>query len=642
MCSTTVIGSRPEQQDRYVMAPSLLGGELSLFAVFDGTTGDYAAEWLRENCIPMLLSLDSYRVLGSLLPDNRQNPMLTQPILAHLIQDLYMRLDRQLLHWCHHQSATHPPDEAFKYDYTASTGVICLIHHPSAQLCVSHVADSHAVIAAPQPGARPGKDGAEGGVRPLISFSLTKSHKPDEREELVRINQAGGQLVYLHDQKPFIRGKDFRTKRKAIQLNYSRAFGSKDLKHSGLISVPDITMIPLRHAPKNSLAIKLQNGRNGGMGGAGTGTVAAVGSEDAKKILAGPSNSSKIGSTDSHPEKADGLSGAEDSPATHPGRGDSGSMGDTLSLGSNSSSDGERTSLTPTSQNDPVHDLEPVLVTIDNSYSIHSPSVPIINTGLSMGSNIGQPSAGLFNINDEEGANSVSDSESPQQTTKAMSVDELAKRQGVVDQSTMGNNTTTTAATTSSSTTTTTTAANGEINAADREKAELLEKYARIFAEDEHIRHNYPFPLYQTLNSFHEVNRLQHSPALRMVQGIVDIRALVIGSDGVFDVLTPTQSANTAFAQLARCLNLGCHQAPVMQHIPPGQLQQFISTHHDFLLKMRTKGAISIYPDFIAHALGTQDPQWNYSPSDAVVSQALLQHELRRSGDNVTCLVIFF
>ena len=25
MCSTTVIGSRPEQQDRYVMAPSLLG-----------------------------------------------------------------------------------------------------------------------------------------------------------------------------------------------------------------------------------------------------------------------------------------------------------------------------------------------------------------------------------------------------------------------------------------------------------------------------------------------------------------------------------------------------------------------------------------------------------------------------------------
>ena len=408
-----------------------------------------------------------------MLPDTRHNPMLTQPILAHLIQDLYMRLDRQLLHWCHHQSATHPPEEAFKYDYTASTGVICLIHHPSAQLCVSHVADSHAVIAAPQPGVRPGKDTYEGGVRPLISFSLTKSHKPDEREELVRINQAGGQLVYLHDQKPFIRGKDFRTKRKAIQLNYSRAFGSKDLKHSGLISVPDITMIPLRHAPKNSLAIKLQNERNGAGGvtgaavTAGTGA-AVVGSEEAKKILAGgPSGSSKTGSgADSHPEKADRAPGAEDSPATHAGRGDSSSMGDALSLGSNSSSDGEQTSLTPTSQNDPVHDLEPVLVTIDNSYSIHSPSVPIVNTGLSMGSNIGQPSADLFNINDEDG---VSDSESPQQGTKTMSVDELAKRQGAVDQSTMGTTSTTTTSTTTN-TTTTSASASGETSA-EKEKA---------------------------------------------------------------------------------------------------------------------------------------------------------------------------
>lgn len=56
--------------------------------------------------------------------------------------------------------------------------------------------------------------------------------------------QSGGSLAYLHGGKPFIRGGDF-TERQArgerpMQLNYSRAFGGKDLKPFGLLATPDI------------------------------------------------------------------------------------------------------------------------------------------------------------------------------------------------------------------------------------------------------------------------------------------------------------------------------------------------------------------------------------------------------------------
>ena len=65
---------------------------------------------------------------------------------------------------------------------------------------------------------------------------------------------SGGQVVYLHGDKPFLRGGDF-FQRHSLghhpkQLNYSRAFGGKGLKKYGLIAgktrraiaIPLITM----------------------------------------------------------------------------------------------------------------------------------------------------------------------------------------------------------------------------------------------------------------------------------------------------------------------------------------------------------------------------------------------------------------
>jgi len=61
--------------------------------------------------------------------------------------------------------------------------------------------------------------------------------------------QSGGSLAYLHGGKPFIRGGDFTARQakgdRPMQLNYSRAFGGKDLKMFGLIAHPDVAQLQL-------------------------------------------------------------------------------------------------------------------------------------------------------------------------------------------------------------------------------------------------------------------------------------------------------------------------------------------------------------------------------------------------------------
>ena len=83
---------------------------------------------------------------------------------------------------------------------------------------------------------------------------LTVDHKPNMTHELRRIEQSGGSLAWLHGNKPYIRGGDF-FRRQANgehpkQLNYSRAFGGKDLKMYGLSCEPDINHFEITNDDK--------------------------------------------------------------------------------------------------------------------------------------------------------------------------------------------------------------------------------------------------------------------------------------------------------------------------------------------------------------------------------------------------------
>lgn len=77
---------------------------------------------------------------------------------------------------------------------------------------------------------------------------VTRDHKPDQQDERARIEKSGGSVEYLqnHQNKPFIRGGDFQQRKilgeSPMQLQYSRAFGGKDLKPFGLTADPSINI----------------------------------------------------------------------------------------------------------------------------------------------------------------------------------------------------------------------------------------------------------------------------------------------------------------------------------------------------------------------------------------------------------------
>lgn len=155
-------------------------------------------------------------------------------------------------------------------DYTSSTGVVALLAH--GVLTVAHVGDSKArAPAAPHvhsqrrvPAAGCAATAHVSAAAQIVLGSmhrgimhascLTVDHKPDMPDELRRIESQGGSLTFLHGGKPFIRGGDFARRQelgdRPMQLNYSRAFGGKDLKVFGLAVEPDVSTLELTTADK--------------------------------------------------------------------------------------------------------------------------------------------------------------------------------------------------------------------------------------------------------------------------------------------------------------------------------------------------------------------------------------------------------
>mmetsp|Transcript_54780 Transcript_54780/g.132111 ORF Transcript_54780/g.132111 Transcript_54780/m.132111 type:complete len:357 (+) Transcript_54780:81-1151(+) len=223
------LGRRKYQEDRFVVCPRLLGrDDLQFYGVFDGTVGDFTSDYVHTtillNCVRSL----PFRTAISAPEEEFLSPANLKHFEAAM-RETYRKTDEDLLAQCREH----------RINYSASTSVTALL--TGNVLTIGHLADSRIVL------------GREEGGR-MRGIMLTHDHKPDQREELARIEAAGGSLTYLHGGKPFIRGGDFVERQargdRPMQLNYSRAFGAKDLKCFGLSPIPDVAQIPITDADK--------------------------------------------------------------------------------------------------------------------------------------------------------------------------------------------------------------------------------------------------------------------------------------------------------------------------------------------------------------------------------------------------------
>lgn len=227
----TKLGARRQQEDRCLLVPSVHGrSDVTFAGVFDGTVGDHAAQFVHHIIGDVVCNSKHFRdVLASASEGHLRPASIFKSMEAALLEG-YRTTDEALLSYC----------AAHALDYTACTSVTCVL--AGALLSCAHLGDSKAVL---------GRMDARGD---LSGRYLTTDHKPDMPAERHRVERAGGLLVYLHGAKPFLRGGDFLARQargeRSMQLNYSRAFGGKDLKCYGLSATPDLLHVQLSACDK--------------------------------------------------------------------------------------------------------------------------------------------------------------------------------------------------------------------------------------------------------------------------------------------------------------------------------------------------------------------------------------------------------
>jgi len=218
------MGDRRTQEDRYLIVPRLpvepdaRDGDAppAVFGIFDGTVGDFASDNVKDIVIPTLLELDSWRKF-------REQSTFSASLMTKAFTDMFQASDKTLLQRC----------SRAQQHYSTSTGVVMMVL--GDKIVVGHLGDSRMVL------------GREDGDR-LVGEQATIDHKPDTDSERKRIEESGGLVERLvnHNNKPFIRGGDFMMRKalgeQPMQLQYSRAFGAKDLKIFGMGTCPDVSI----------------------------------------------------------------------------------------------------------------------------------------------------------------------------------------------------------------------------------------------------------------------------------------------------------------------------------------------------------------------------------------------------------------
>lgn len=239
-------GGRPRQEDRfyartYIPVDGGTGAgvaSIGFFGIWDGTVCPLAADYVHTRCCSHHLHAPSFPALVDRLckesiddddadPPNAGDGESLGDKLRSVVAEAYAATDADLLAECRRLS-NH---------YSSTTSVTALV--AGGLLVVGNLGDSPLFLV---------RRTAEGGVS---GSQVTIDHKPDQPIERARIERSRGSVQYLHrhNYKPFIRGGDFdrrkATGESAMQLQYSRAFGGKDLKPYGLSAEPSVAVIPL-------------------------------------------------------------------------------------------------------------------------------------------------------------------------------------------------------------------------------------------------------------------------------------------------------------------------------------------------------------------------------------------------------------
>lgn len=196
----------------------------SIYAVFDGhgQKGHDVSQFVKEN-LPKLI-----------IKDQR----FKTPEMPAMLKEVFKKT----------QSLVGTADRMKKISaqMSGTTATVCIHDHKTNKITVAHVADSTAVLGRTKSGSKKGD---------VEGVALTRDHKPDLKDERMRIEKAGGRVVF----DGYANHRVYARNARYPGLNMSRCLGDL-MGHAdcGLSAEPEIKEMEL--APEDNLLLLCSDG----------------------------------------------------------------------------------------------------------------------------------------------------------------------------------------------------------------------------------------------------------------------------------------------------------------------------------------------------------------------------------------------
>lgn len=196
-------GRRTYQEDRHVVKK--LRPDLLYLAIFDGHGGSRCAEYCAEHFEAYLTHF-----------------LARESSLSQVLLKSFVEVNRSFERWFTSKRA-HTP---LKFS-SGSTATVCLLQD-NYMLHIGHVGDSRAIL-----------------CRENTARRLTRDHCPSDPEEKKRILEAGGIVTADSIGRSLVNNR----------LCMSRSIGDLELKDQGVVPIPDIKQVKIKHGKDGFLVL---------------------------------------------------------------------------------------------------------------------------------------------------------------------------------------------------------------------------------------------------------------------------------------------------------------------------------------------------------------------------------------------------